>query len=202
MRRAHVLLHTKVKDPCPTLVIEAMACGLPVVHPASGGTVELVGDEAGIGVPHPDTWEQDIPPAPEELAEAVDAECSPSCRGTRPRPAPAPSSASRSSRGSSVTRRSSSSSLRSSRGSARAAWPPGSGRRRRRAGSGRRAFRRPAARACGRRDAARSRACGGRSRRSRRHAGRWRACPRGRSCRTTSSGSYSMRAPESTARTR
>jgi glycosyltransferase involved in cell wall biosynthesis len=72
-RRAHLLLHTKVKDPCPTLVVEAMACGLPVVHPASGGTVELVGDEAGIGVPHPDTWEQDVPPAPEELADAVDA---------------------------------------------------------------------------------------------------------------------------------
>ena len=71
LRRAHVLLHTKVKDPCPTLVVEAMACGLPVVHPASGGTVELVGDVGGIGVPHPDTWEEDIPPAPEELAEAV-----------------------------------------------------------------------------------------------------------------------------------
>jgi glycosyltransferase involved in cell wall biosynthesis len=71
-RRAHVLLHTKVKDPCPTLVVEAMACGLPIVHPASGGTVELVGDEAGIGVPHEDTWEEDVPPTPEALAEAVD----------------------------------------------------------------------------------------------------------------------------------
>lgn len=71
-RRAHLLLHTKVKDPCPTLVVEAMACGLPVVYPASGGTVELVGDVAGIGVPHPDTWERDEPPAPEELAAAVE----------------------------------------------------------------------------------------------------------------------------------
>jgi glycosyltransferase involved in cell wall biosynthesis len=71
-RRAHLLLHTKVKDPCPTLVLEAMACGLPVVHPASGGTVELVGDEAGIGVPHPDTWERDEPPSAEALADAVD----------------------------------------------------------------------------------------------------------------------------------
>jgi glycosyltransferase involved in cell wall biosynthesis len=71
LRRAHVLLHTKVKDPCPSAVIEAMACGLPVIYPASGGTVELVGDEAGIGVPHPDGWERDEPPAPEELAEAV-----------------------------------------------------------------------------------------------------------------------------------
>jgi glycosyltransferase involved in cell wall biosynthesis len=72
LRRAHLLLHTKVKDPCPTLVLEAMASGLPVVHPASGGTVELVGDEAGIGVPHPDTWERDEPPSPEALADAVD----------------------------------------------------------------------------------------------------------------------------------
>jgi glycosyltransferase involved in cell wall biosynthesis len=71
-RRAHLLLHTKVKDPCPTLVLEAMASGLPVVYPASGGTPELVGD-AGIGVAHPDTWERDEPPTPEALADAVDA---------------------------------------------------------------------------------------------------------------------------------
>jgi glycosyltransferase involved in cell wall biosynthesis len=71
-RRAHVLLHTKVKDPCPTLVLEAMASGVPVVYPASGGTVELVGDEAGLGVAHPDSWERDEPPSPEALADAVD----------------------------------------------------------------------------------------------------------------------------------
>jgi glycosyltransferase involved in cell wall biosynthesis len=71
-QRAHLLLHTKVKDPCPTLVLEAMASGLPVVHPASGGTVELVGEEAGIGVPHPDAWERDEPPSAEALADAVD----------------------------------------------------------------------------------------------------------------------------------
>jgi glycosyltransferase involved in cell wall biosynthesis len=70
-RRAHVLLHTKVLDPCPSLVIEAMACGLPVVYAHSGGTIELVGDEAGVGVPHPETWERDQPPAPEAFAEAV-----------------------------------------------------------------------------------------------------------------------------------
>jgi glycosyltransferase involved in cell wall biosynthesis len=70
-RRAHLLLHTKVKDPCPSAVVEAMACGLPVVYAASGGTVELVGSEAGIGVPHPEGWERDEPPAPEALADAV-----------------------------------------------------------------------------------------------------------------------------------
>jgi glycosyltransferase involved in cell wall biosynthesis len=73
IRRAHLLLHTKVNDPCPSAVIEAMACGLPVVYPKSGGTVELVGDEAGIGVPHPDSWERDQPPPPERLADAVRA---------------------------------------------------------------------------------------------------------------------------------
>jgi glycosyltransferase involved in cell wall biosynthesis len=70
-RGAHLLLHTKVKDPCPTAVIEAMACGLPVVYAASGGTVELVGDEAGVGVPHADGWDRDVPPDAEALAEAV-----------------------------------------------------------------------------------------------------------------------------------
>ncbi len=70
-RRADVLLHTKVNDPCPTAVIEAMACGLPVVYAASGGTVELVGDEAGIGVEHPESWERDQPPSPEAFAAAV-----------------------------------------------------------------------------------------------------------------------------------
>jgi glycosyltransferase involved in cell wall biosynthesis len=70
-RRAHVLLHTKVNDPCPTTVIEAMACGVPVAYAASGGTAELVGDEAGIGVPHPDGYDRDEPPAPDALAAAV-----------------------------------------------------------------------------------------------------------------------------------
>ena len=70
-RRAHLLLHTKVLDPCPSLVVEAMACGLPVVYAASGGTVELVGDEAGVGVPHPESWDRDEPPSPEAFADAV-----------------------------------------------------------------------------------------------------------------------------------
>jgi glycosyltransferase involved in cell wall biosynthesis len=72
-RRAHVLLHTKVNDPCPTTVIEAMACGVPVAYPASGGTVELVGNECGVGVPHRDGFARDEPPTAEALAAAVSA---------------------------------------------------------------------------------------------------------------------------------
>jgi glycosyltransferase involved in cell wall biosynthesis len=71
-RRAHLLLHTQLNDSCPSVVLEAMASGLPVVHPASGGTVELVDGEAGIGVPHEASWERLVPPAPEELADAVE----------------------------------------------------------------------------------------------------------------------------------
>ena len=66
-----MLLHTKVNDPCPTTVIEALACGVPVAYAQSGGTVELVGDEAGVGVAHPDGFERDEPPSAEALAAAV-----------------------------------------------------------------------------------------------------------------------------------
>ena len=70
-RRAHVLLHPKVNDPCPNVVLEALSCGLPVVHSESGGTPELV-RTAGIGVGSDTTWEQDVPPDPALLAAAVE----------------------------------------------------------------------------------------------------------------------------------
>jgi glycosyltransferase involved in cell wall biosynthesis len=70
-RSAHLLLHTKVNDPCPGVVIEAMASGLPVVYAASGGVPELVGGSAGIGIPTPLDWEKQVVPSAEEMARAA-----------------------------------------------------------------------------------------------------------------------------------
>jgi glycosyltransferase involved in cell wall biosynthesis len=71
-RRAHLLLHTKVLDPCPNVVLEAMASGLPVVYPASGGTPELVGD-GGVPVAHEVSHDRLSLPEPEAMAAGVDA---------------------------------------------------------------------------------------------------------------------------------
>jgi glycosyltransferase involved in cell wall biosynthesis len=72
-RRAHVLLHPKYKDPCPTVPIEAMGCGVPVVGSRSGGMPELLGSEGGKLVDVPDDWTRDHAPDAEGVADAVSA---------------------------------------------------------------------------------------------------------------------------------
>lgn len=70
---AHLLLHLKDKDPCPTVVLEAMASGLPVVGLASGGMPELVPPAAGRLLPATEDWDELYSPAPEAVAETVAA---------------------------------------------------------------------------------------------------------------------------------
>ena len=70
-RAHHVLLHPKYMDPCPTVVIEALASGLPVVGPASGGLPELVNAGSGRLLPVPEDWEKMHTPNPGAMAVAV-----------------------------------------------------------------------------------------------------------------------------------
>ena len=55
MQQADILVHPRLGDWCPNTVVEAMACGLPVVCGRWGGAAEVVGD-AGRVVPT-NEWE-------------------------------------------------------------------------------------------------------------------------------------------------
>ena len=70
-RSADILLHGKYNDPSPGLIVEALACGLPVVYSESGGVPEIVGPDAGIGIPAELSWERAIPPDPAAMARAT-----------------------------------------------------------------------------------------------------------------------------------
>jgi len=67
---AYIML--KHMDASPNVVIEAMACGLPVIYSASGGVPELVGQKAGIGLLVENSWEsKPHAPEPQLIAEAM-----------------------------------------------------------------------------------------------------------------------------------
>lgn len=70
-RSHHILIHPKYLDPCPTVVIEALASGLPVIGSASGGLPEMVPPDCGTLVPVPLDWNRLVTPSGEQLAAAV-----------------------------------------------------------------------------------------------------------------------------------
>ncbi len=71
MRSAHLLFSAEINPPCPNSVIEALACGLPVIGFETGALRELVGDQAGRLVPYgADEWKLE-PPDVSALAGAA-----------------------------------------------------------------------------------------------------------------------------------
>ena len=74
MRSSHLLFSAEVNPPCPNSVIEALACGLPVVGFDTGSLSELVQGEAGRLAPYgADPWRLQTPdiPALAEVASEV-----------------------------------------------------------------------------------------------------------------------------------
>jgi len=75
MRSSHLLFSAEINPPCPNSVIEALACGLPVVGFYTGSLPELVQGDAGRLVPYgADQWklqEPDIPMLAEVTAEVL-----------------------------------------------------------------------------------------------------------------------------------
>lgn len=70
-RSAHLLFSTDINAACPNSVIEALACGLPVLAYETGALSELVRDGAGRIVPYgADHWQLE-PPQIKPLAEAA-----------------------------------------------------------------------------------------------------------------------------------
>jgi glycosyltransferase involved in cell wall biosynthesis len=73
MRSAHLLFSAEVNPPCPNSVIEALACGLPVVGFDTGSLSELVQGDAGRLVPYgANPWKLEQPNIPVLAEAAVD----------------------------------------------------------------------------------------------------------------------------------
>jgi glycosyltransferase involved in cell wall biosynthesis len=72
MRSSHLLYSAEINPPCPNSVIEALACGLPVVGFDTGSLSEIVQGDAGRLVPYgADPWKLKPPDIP-SLATAAE----------------------------------------------------------------------------------------------------------------------------------
>jgi glycosyltransferase involved in cell wall biosynthesis len=72
-RSAHLLFSAEINPPCPNSVIEALACGLPVIGFDTGALRELVGERAGrLAAYGSDPWKLAPPDAPALLQPALE----------------------------------------------------------------------------------------------------------------------------------
>lgn len=73
-RSSHLMYCAEVNPPCPNSVIEALACGLPVIGFDSGSLTELVADGAGVVVPYgANAWKLEMPNVEALAAQAGQA---------------------------------------------------------------------------------------------------------------------------------
>ncbi len=87
-RRAHLLYSTDINAACPNSVIEALACGLPVLAYDTGALNELVPANAGRLVPFGgDPWRLEPPDAPALAAAAAELLTAPVAQQTAMRQA-------------------------------------------------------------------------------------------------------------------
>lgn len=71
-QQGDILLHLKYADACPTTIIEAMACGLPIIALDSGGMPELVAD-AGVLIKTDFSWDKVFYPSETDIITAIKA---------------------------------------------------------------------------------------------------------------------------------
>jgi glycosyltransferase involved in cell wall biosynthesis len=73
MHSSHLLFSAEINPPCPNSVIEALACGLPVVGFDTGSLRELLGEHGGRLVPYGgDPWKLEQPDVPALAGAAVE----------------------------------------------------------------------------------------------------------------------------------
>ena len=70
-QKADAYITMSFQDNCPSAVIEAMSCGLPILYSSSGGIPELVGKNSGIGLKVSEDWEKVIVPKKKEIYEGI-----------------------------------------------------------------------------------------------------------------------------------